>query len=98
MTAKEYMEKQAKRCQCDYVRAMQRGDKAAAEQLKIKRGHYLAAMRALEGERVGRCSTCENWYKGHCASGPCATEETEADFYCAWYGPKAEKGEEAVEV
>lgn len=31
---------------------------------------------------VGRCGECEHWYKGHCSTGSCATEETDADFYC----------------
>lgn len=38
---------------------------------------------------VGRCGDCANWYKGHCApSGPCAAEETDADFYCPNFAPK----------
>lgn len=38
---------------------------------------------------VGRCGDCANWYKGHCASsGPCAAEETDADFYCPNFEPK----------
>lgn len=32
---------------------------------------------------VVRCRDCANWYKGHCAHGVCATEETDGDFYCA---------------
>lgn len=31
---------------------------------------------------AGRCGECAHWYKGHCTSGPCAAEETDADFYC----------------
>lgn len=31
---------------------------------------------------VGRCGDCGHWYKGHCSTGPCAAEETDADFYC----------------
>ena len=31
---------------------------------------------------IGRCGECEHWYKEHCASGPCAAEETDVDFYC----------------
>ena len=39
--------------------------------------------------QVGRCGDCANWYKGHCASyGPCAAEETDADFYCPNFEPK----------
>ena len=38
---------------------------------------------------VGCCGDCANWYKGHCASsGPCAAEETDADFYCPNFEPK----------
>lgn len=38
---------------------------------------------------VGRCKDCANWYKGHCtSSGPCAAEETDADFYCPNFEPK----------
>lgn len=37
---------------------------------------------------VGRCAGCENWYKGHCASGPCATMETDPGFYCGNFSPK----------
>lgn len=31
---------------------------------------------------VGRCMECGHWYKGHCTTGPCAAEKTDADFYC----------------
>lgn len=38
---------------------------------------------------VGRCGECAHWYKGHCtSSGPCAAEETDADFYCPNFEPK----------
>lgn len=37
---------------------------------------------------VGRCAGCDNWYKGHCASGPCATMETDPGFYCGNFSPK----------
>lgn len=41
---------------------------------------------------IGRCGECANWYKGHCAHGPCATEPTDADFFCGSFEPKG--GEE----
>lgn len=41
---------------------------------------------------IGRCEDCANWYKQHCASGPCATEPTDADFFCGNFEPKG--GEE----
>ena len=32
---------------------------------------------------IGRCGECAHWHKGNCASsGPCAVEETDAEFYC----------------
>lgn len=37
---------------------------------------------------IGRCAGCDNWYKGHCASGPCATMETDPGFYCGNFSPK----------
>ncbi len=37
---------------------------------------------------VGCCSKCENWYKEHCAKGPCATEETDPDYYCKNFTPR----------
>ena len=41
---------------------------------------------------VGRCGDCANWYKKHCtSSGPCAAEETDADFYCPNFEPKEGK-------
>lgn len=39
---------------------------------------------------IGRCGECKHWYKGHCASGTFATEETDADFFCGNYKPKGE--------
>ena len=41
---------------------------------------------------VGRCGECAHWYKQHCAHGPCATEPTDADFFCGSFEPKG--GEE----
>jgi len=41
---------------------------------------------------IGRCKDCANWYKRHCASGPCATEPTDAEFFCGRFEPKG--GEE----
>ena len=32
---------------------------------------------------IGRCGECAHWYKQHCATGPCAAEKTDADFYCS---------------
>lgn len=37
---------------------------------------------------IGRCGECKHWYKGHCASGTFATEETDAEFFCGNYKPK----------
>lgn len=38
---------------------------------------------------VGRCGDCAHWYKEHCtSSGPCAAEETDAEFYCPNFEPK----------
>lgn len=53
----------------------------------------LAKWNARPAHPVGRCRDCAHWYKGHCASpGPCAAEETDADFYCPNFEPK--EGEE----
>lgn len=41
---------------------------------------------------VGRCKECKYWYKKHCTTGVCATEETNANFYCSNFEPKG--GEE----
>lgn len=41
---------------------------------------------------IGRCGECIHWYKKHCAHGPCATEPTDADFFCGSFEPKG--GEE----
>ena len=40
---------------------------------------------------IGSCSECAHRYKGHCTSGPCATEETDADFYCRNFKEKENK-------
>lgn len=40
----------------------------------------------------------DNWYKGHCASGPCATMETDAGFYCGNFSPKKRDGHETTET
>lgn len=37
---------------------------------------------------IGRCGECAHWYKKHCAHGTCATEPTDADFYCGSFKPK----------
>lgn len=37
---------------------------------------------------IGRCGECAHWYKKHCAHGPCATEPTDADFFCGSFEPK----------
>lgn len=37
---------------------------------------------------IGRCEECVHWYKNHCAHGPCATEPTDADFFCGSFKPK----------
>lgn len=39
---------------------------------------------------IGRCKDCANWYKQHCASGPCATEPTDTDFFCGNFEPKSQ--------
>lgn len=39
---------------------------------------------------IGKCGECKHWYKGHCASGTFATEETDAEFFCGNYKPKGE--------
>lgn len=41
---------------------------------------------------IGRCKDCANWYKQHCASGPCATEPTDAEFFCGNFEPKGGEG------
>lgn len=41
---------------------------------------------------IGRCGECEHWYKGHCSTGPCATEETDADFYCSNFKQDTKQG------
>lgn len=42
---------------------------------------------------IGRCVECEHWYKGYCvSSGPCAAEETNAEFYCPNFKPKGGEG------
>ena len=43
---------------------------------------------------VGRCGECEYWYQEHCTTGPCAVEETDADFYCPNFAPKEEADRE----
>lgn len=40
---------------------------------------------------IGRCAECAHRYKGHCVSGPCAAEETDADFYCRNFKEKENK-------
>lgn len=40
---------------------------------------------------LGRCAECAHRYKGHCVSGPCAAEETDADFYCRNFKEKENK-------
>lgn len=47
---------------------------------------------------VGRCAGCDNWYKGHCASGPCATMETDPGFYCGNFSPKKRDSYETPET
>lgn len=37
---------------------------------------------------IGRCVECAHWYKKHCAHGPCATEPTDAYFFCGSFEPK----------
>lgn len=37
---------------------------------------------------IGRCSECAHRYKQHCAHGPCATDPTDADFFCGSFEPK----------
>lgn len=39
---------------------------------------------------IGRCKDCWNWYKHHCANGPCATEPTDAEFFCGNFKPKGD--------
>lgn len=43
----------------------------------------------------GRCGECAHWYKNHCAHGPCATEPTDADFFCGSFEPKGGEKNEA---
>lgn len=45
---------------------------------------------------IGRCKDCGNWYKHHCANGPCAAEPTDAEFFCGNFKPKGdgENGED----
>ena len=53
------------------------------------RPEYGGAMFALadwntrQAPPIGRCGECAHWYKQHCATGPCAAEKTDADFYCS---------------
>lgn len=37
----------------------------------------------LDAVKVVRCGECKHWYKGHCAHGVCATEETDESWFCA---------------
>ena len=43
---------------------------------------------------IGSCSECARRYKGHCVFGPCAAEETDADFYCGNFKEKGRSDEE----
>lgn len=54
--------------------------------------HNVADWNTHAAPPIGRCKDCANWYKRHCASGPCATEPTDADFFCGRFKPKG--GEE----
>lgn len=47
---------------------------------------------------IGRCAECARRYKGHCASGPCAAEETDADFFCKNFKQKEREENEQTAV
>lgn len=47
---------------------------------------------------IGRCGECTHWYKKHCAHGPCATEPTDADFFCGSFEPKGGEENERTAV
>lgn len=44
----------------------------------------------LEARPLVLCKDCKHWYKEHCAHGVCATEETDANWFCADGEPKEE--------
>ena len=54
--------------------------------------HNVADWNRRPAPPIGRCGECAHWYKQHCAHGPCATEPTDADFFCGSFKPKG--GEE----
>lgn len=56
----------------------------------------IAASNRRPAPPVGRCAGCDNWYKGHCASGPCATMETDPGFYCGNFSPKKRDNHENI--
>ena len=48
----------------------------------------LAYWNARTAPPIGRCWECKHWHKRHCVNSPCATEPTDADFYCGYFEPK----------
>lgn len=59
---------------------------------ELDAGLSLRAWNTRPAPPIGRCKDCANWYKQHCASGTCATEPTDAEFFCGRFKPKG--GEE----
>lgn len=54
--------------------------------------HNVADWNRRPAPPIGRCGECKHWHKRHCVNSPCATEPTDADFYCGYFEPKG--GEE----
>lgn len=55
---------------------------------ELDSGLSLRAWNTRQAPPIGSCSECAHRYKGHCTSGPCDTEETDADFYCGNFKEK----------
>lgn len=64
-----------------------------AHNVPVENHKYLAIKQwnTRTSPQIGRCKDCANWYKQHCASGPCATEPTGADFFCGNFKQKEDK-------
>ena len=58
----------------------------------------LAEWNTRQAPPIGSCSECAHRYKGHCASGPCAAEETEPDFFCKNFKQKEREENEQTAV
>lgn len=88
------MEYKCQRCKLSarYTQPFIMDDSAAADL------SALAQWNRMSAPPVGRCAGCDNWYKGHCASGPCATMETDPGFYCGNFSPKKRDSHETPET